>query len=287
MFVAQYSGSLGRFLEFMYNANQPTAGATTTVASRTPFPEFGIIQNVEGDDKSNYNALSMRLQRRAHGITFTGSFTWAHSMDYGSGLQSTDQSMPANSRCFACEYAPSAFDVNRRFVLSAVYDLPFGKGEKFANTGGLLNQIVGGWQISLIYNLVTGLPGTVITSDQANTAGSGERPNASGVSTVLSDPTPNEWFNTAAYSLPPYGTWGNTTRGTFRRPGTNEGDLILARNFKIREGHSLQFRYEAYNFLNHPVWGPPTPSQTSASFSTITITSVPMRQMQFSLKYRF
>jgi hypothetical protein len=288
MYIAQYTGSLGRYLNFMYNSNQPTASAIGTPASRTPFPELGIVTTVNSRDDSNYNALSMRLQRRAHGITFTGSFTWAHSLDYGSGLNSTDQSMPQNSRCFQCEYGPSAFNLKNRFVLSAVYDLPFGKGEKFANTGGVINQIVGGWQVSVIYTLATGLAGTaVITTDQANTAGAGDRPNATGVSAISPNPTPNQWVNLAAYATQPFGTFGNTTRGTYLRPGTNEGDLILARNFKIKEGHSLQFRYEAYNFLNHPVWGPPIQVYNSTTFGQVTLTSVPMRQMQFSLKYKF
>jgi hypothetical protein len=289
MFVAMYSGSLGRRLEFNYDANQPTPG-TTSLASRMPFPEYGVILGTEGNDTSNYNALSTRLQRRAHGITFTGSFTWAHSMDHGSGLQSSDGSWPINSRCISCFYGSSGFDVNRRFVGSIVYDLPFGKGEKFANTGGVVNQIIGGWQISMIYNDNTGLPGTVTnTSDAANVGAAGtEVPDATGLSTKLSNPTPNAWLNAAAYLSQPFGShFGNEGRASFRKPGTNSGDVILARNFKIREGHSLQFRYEAYNFLNHPNWAPPNATQNSATFNKITLTSVAMRQMQFSLKYRF
>jgi hypothetical protein len=124
--------------------------------------------------------------------------------------------------------------------------------------------------------------------DQANVGGATvEHPNATGQSTSESNPSPNHWFNPAAYTTPVFGTFGNVARDSVRAPGKNSGDLTLARNFKIREGHTLQFRFESYNFLNHPNWGWPDFFFSHATFDTITRLSTPMRQIQFSLKYKF
>jgi hypothetical protein len=288
MFEASYTGSIGRRLEGLYNANEPLAG-TSSIPSRLPFPEIGEAQVVYGDDKSNYNALSVRVQRRySSGLTFQGAYTWSHSMDDASAIRG-DTLVPQNARCISCEYAPSAFDVKERFVLSIVYDLPFGKGKKFVNMGGVANEVIGGWQIGSIYSVQTGIPGYPTPgSDQSNTGiGQGrDRLNATGVSTVMSSPGPNMWFNTAAYSLEPFGTFGSAGRNSFRQPGRNDVDLTMLKNFRIREGHALQFRYEVFNSLNHPNWS--TANGTwGATFGRITSTGIPMRQMQFGLKYNF
>jgi hypothetical protein len=290
VFEASYSGSLGRHLEALYNANEPTPG-TTNITLRKPFAELGTLQVVEGEDNSNYNALSLRLQRRySKGLTFQGSYTWARSMDNASAIRGQgDTIFPQNSRCFQCEYAPSAFDIKERFVLSAVYDMPFGKGKQFANVGGALNQLVGGWQIGSIYSLQTGVPGyPTAGGDQSNTGigNSRDRLNATGLSQSLDNPGPNMWFNTAAFSLEPVGTFGNAGRNSIRQPGRNNMDFTMMKNFRIREGHSLQFRYEVFNFLNHPNWGNAT-TAWGANFGKISGTAVSMRQMQFGLKYSF
>jgi hypothetical protein len=288
MLEGTYSGSISKHLYYGYDPNMPLAG-TSALASRTPFPEIGIVTSWQDSDRSSYEAGAARISRRAHGITFSASFTWSRSMDYGSemGLGS-----PQNSRCLSAqcgEYGPSMFDVKYRTPLSFVYNLPFGKGEKFANTGGVINQIVGGWQLSVVYTLQTGGPIlSVISSDQANLGGVGPiHPNATGLSAVLANPSPAEWFNTKAFSLPTFGTFGDVARDTVRGPGKSKGDTTLARNFKIHESHTLQFRFEVYNFANHPNWGLPGWYLDKSSFGVITQTSASMRQIQFSMKYTF
>ena len=87
--------------------------------------------------------------------------------------------------------------------------------------------------------------------------------------------------------MPAFSTFGNVGRDVVRGPGKKKGDTTLARNFKILEGHTLQFRFEVYNFANHHNWGYPTFTLNSATFGRVTQTSVAMRQMQFSMKYRF
>ena len=150
-------------------------------------------------------------------------------------------------------------------------------------------RLVGGWQIGSIYSLSAGLPGyPTAGGDQSNTGigNSRDRLNATGISQHLDNPGPNMWFNTAAFSLEPFGTFGNAGRNTLVNPSRNDMDFTMMKSFRIAEGHALQFRYEVFNFLNHPNWSNPN-NAWGASFGKITSTAIAMRQMQFGLKYNF
>src|SRR5205085_2263773 len=120
------------------------------------------------------------------------------------------------SRCLRCEYGYSAFHTPHRFVLSTLYELPFGNGKPFLNTGGFVNQVVGGWQVG---SLITWQSGRALNtnagSDIPGTGGFGEpRLNATGISPDLSSEqrTTNSWFSSAAFALPRPGTFGNMSR---------------------------------------------------------------------------
>jgi hypothetical protein len=130
--------------------------------------------------------------------------------------------------------------------------------------------------------------------DQSNTGnGNGrDRLNATGQSVNLANPTTNEWFNVAAFSLEPFGTFGNAGRNVIPYPKHNDWDFSLIKQFKIVERSNLQLRVDAFNFLNHPNWGNPGNNYGQATlpqgtFGKITSTSVAMRQLQVSLKLNF
>lgn len=103
----------------------------------------------------------------------------------------------------------------------------------------------------------------------------------------LDTPTTNKWFNTGAFILQPIYQFGNAGRNTIPGPAGFMLDSNVQKNFRIREGHEVQFRWEAYNLLNHPVWGFPNANLSSPNFGRISSTAVAMRQMQFALKYAF
>ncbi len=292
-----YEGSQGRHLQSLYNVNEPTPSAKGSVASRSPFPEIGIMQTVQGGGVSSYNSLGTKLTKRlSGGLTVLAAYTWSRSIDDASAIRGQgDTIFPQNSRCLACEKAASAFNVPQRFVASILYELPFGKGKPFANRGGFVNQLVGGWQVGSIYTLQSGLPGYPTPGpDRSNTGigNSRDRLNATGISPYLDNPTPNQWFNTAAFALEPFGTFGNAGRNTVPEPGRNDWDFSMLKDFRITERQALQFRFETFNFLNHPNWGNPglswgTNATPNPNFGLITSTAIPMRQIQFGLKYAF
>ncbi len=291
-----YLGSQGRHLWSLYDANEKTPGLTS-VPSRSPFPEIGIIQTVQGGDISNYNSGSVKITKRlSGGLTVISSYTYAKSMDDASAIRGQgDTIFPQNSRCLLCDYARSAFDVRHRWVSSVLYDLPFGSGRTFLNRKGIVNEVLGGWQLGSIYTIQSGLPGYPTPGpDQSNTGnGNGrDRLNATGQSVNLSNPTPNDWFNVAAFSLEPFGTFGSAGRNVIPYPKRNDWDFSLIKQFRIVERSNLQVRVDAFNFLNHPNWGNPGNNwgqnvKPQGTFGEVTSTSIAMRQLQVSLKLNF
>src|SRR5207244_4398271 len=120
-----------------------------------------------------------------------------------------------------CEWGLSVFDVRHRFVSSILYELPFGEGKPFAQTG-VGGAILGGWQISTIISKSSGFPRTAyVGTDRSNTGGGQDRPNVTGADPTLPGDQQSiaQWFNTNAYVLNALGTWGNAGRNTFFGPG--------------------------------------------------------------------
>ena len=155
-----------------------------------------------------------------------------------------------------------------------------------------LNAIVGDWQIGNIFTLSTGFPLTVVTgSDRSNTGAGFDRPNYnSGVNPNKDDRDPTRWFNPAAYSVQAFGTFGNVGRNTLISPSIFGWDFSSIKNFNMgyAEGHTMQFRFEAFNFPNHPNWGnPDTNAGNPNNFGVIGGTRGNMRNLQVALKYIF
>ncbi|MCW5980038.1 MAG: TonB-dependent receptor [Bryobacteraceae bacterium] len=293
-----YSGSQHRKLQALQNTNAPLPG-TTSYATRAPFPEYGVLQVVHSEGTGNYNGLGFKLTRRmSAGLTALVSYTWSKSLDSASAIRGNyDDIFPQDSRCLGCDYGYSAFNTPHRFVTSTLWELPFGKGKPLADVGGVLNHIVGGWQIGSIVTIQNGRPLNMAAGyDAPGTATYGNwRLNATGQDAYLpaGQRSSNQWFNTNAFSPPPVGTFGNVSRNRLMGPTTFQWDFSTHKEFQIRESHRLQFRFEAFNFPNHPslgnpnvTWGSRT-STPNPAFGTIRGTAYSMRELQFGLKYIF
>ena len=175
-------------------------------------------------------------------------------------------------------------------MTSALYELPFGKGKPFLNHGGILNQLLGGWQLSSILTLQSGSPFTIRSGrDQANTSRDDDRPVSTGVDAAFARgrQDPQRWFDTTQFFLPVYGTFGNVGRSTGISAGIIGWDFSAIKNFPVHEQHRIQFRFEAFNLPNHANWGFPNSIMSSTSFGTVTSTRGFMRSLQFALKYEF
>jgi outer membrane receptor protein involved in Fe transport len=269
-----YAGSQGQHLFAFYNGNQavPTADpiAALELAPRRPFPAVDAgISTFRSNTNSNYHSLQMSLEKRiTHGLMFQASYTYAHSLDDASSasLGSLASGDFRDQRFPFTEYGNSDFDVRHRFTISYSYDLPFGKGRAVAgNAGGVLNQIIGNWQIAGITSAGSGNYFTVndpfvnsSNSDCGGTVGNCSRPN------IIGNPNGHPcvagtFFNTCAFqsNLVP-GTFGNERRNQVLGPGFQNWDMTFAKLFPVKEQMRVEFRADFFNIWNHtnPLWGP-------------------------------
>jgi hypothetical protein len=303
-----YIGNESHHLRGFQDANQSVNGTVGTATSRAPYPDFTVIQLVQDGANGDYNSLALKATRRfSQGISVIGSYTWSKSIDDTSGIrtQGFDTLFPQNSYCIACERGLSSFDVRHRFVISALYDLPVGKGRTLNINNPFLNGVIGGWQAGGILTMQTGVPGNVTIGgiDNASTADGGyDRPSATGTSPYLSNPTPSRYFGLNSFFEAPAGQFGNVGRNTVEGPGIVNLDAEVHKEFHMpwKESHVLQFRFEAFNGLNHPNWNMPALSilagspqagqpstATRTGFGVVSGTSTSMRQVQLGLKYMF
>ncbi|HVO62103.1 MAG TPA: TonB-dependent receptor [Terriglobales bacterium] len=268
-----YAGSHGSHLYGFYNGNQavPSPDPNAPLAPRRPFPAVdGTIDAFRANTNSNYNSLQLSLEKRmTHGLMFQASYTYAHALDEASSasLGSLANGDFRDQRFPFLEYGNSDFDVRHRFTINYSYDLPFGKGKMFGgNASGVLNQLIGNWQIAGITTAGTGNYFTVTdpfvnssNTDCGGTVGYNcSRPN------VIGNPNatpcqPGTFFNTCAFeSNTVQGTYGNERRNQVRGPGFQIWDMTIAKLFPVKEQMRVEFRADFFNVANHtnPLWGP-------------------------------
>jgi Carboxypeptidase regulatory-like domain/TonB dependent receptor len=302
VFEVTYAGSRGLKQYIYLNGNQaePNPDPNLPFAPRRPLPQLdGAIGWFRSAGFSNYNSLQTRVEKRfSRGLTFLASFTWAHALDIASNadLGAQNNGDFRDFRNPSQEYGNSDFDVRHRFVFSYLYELPIGHGKRMmGDASGVLNQIVGGWQVGGITSVSSGNWFT-ITDDNgvANSDGNSQRPD------LIGDPrgkpcVPNTFFNTCAFADPPSGSFGDVSRNSVQGPGYQIWDFSLFKNFSITERTKLEFRAEFFNVFNHPNLqfaksGPQNSINTTTfgtpQFGFLTGARDP-RQIQLALKLSF
>ena len=302
-----YNGNHSLDLPILADYNQAAPnmnGTTLTYAQRVPIPNYGPITWVDPAGNNHYEGLSARLEHRfSAGLYFLNSFTWGkaigdseQALEYFAGYVEAN---PQNIHNLAQEAGPSSFDVQFNNVTSVVYDLPFGKGRKYAsNLNPIVDGVLGGWELNTINTAHTGLPLNVYynptTTEEISSLSNdyrGEpflRPNVSG---SAASQTKSQMLNTyfAGYTFAtPAGNYpfGDVGRNAFRSPGFEQWDFSVNKTFRIRELAQLQFRSEFFNLTNHTNFGIPGTDISTSSFGQIR-TTYPARQIQFALKLLF
>ncbi len=304
-----YVGSHGADLFGMYNGNQavPTPDPNSPTAGRRPDPNIdGGLNTLRSNLFSNYTGLQLRLEKRfSHGLQFEAAYTYSHALDDASSasLGSQNQGDFRLQTAPYLEYGNADFDVRHRFVFNFVYDLPFGKDQRFAsNLSGIANQIVGNWQVTGIISAQTGNWFTP-TDDLVNIANSDcggavfncARPDVVG-NPNAAPCVPGTLFNTCAFvanTVP--GTFGDAGRNIIRGPGLQNWDLSFIKQFPIRDQMHFEFRAELFNIWNHPNLTFADPTTTNENFSTergtsqfgFPTASLAPRLVQFALKFYF
>jgi hypothetical protein len=291
----------------------PTSLLSRATVSRgqllRPYPQYGAIMVEKAAiGNSNYHALQVRVDRRFNkGVSFLAAYTWSKSIDdtstSGTGLTGPYAYMQ-NYHNRQAERSLSVYDVTHRLVMSGTFELPFGRGKAVgSNMPGALDAILGGWQLNGIATFASGFPliltSSVNTSNSmgemfgAGAPGNGvQRPNNIGRSAKLSGPVVDRltrYFDTTVFTQPPPFTFGNTPRTLpdVRSPSAKNLDLSLFKNFRLGESLLLQFRAEAFNATNTPIFGNPGTVFGTQAFGVINSQGNSPRQVQLALRLAF
>jgi hypothetical protein len=220
------------------------------------------------------------------------NYTWSKAEDTEtvSNWSGGDAYLVQNSYNTMADYGLGNMDMPNIFNAEAVYQLPVGSGKRFVNRGGIVNGLVGEWQLSGILWLHSGSPFTPIMGT-ANLSGSLQNdwyPNriASG---GVPNPSISEWFNTAVFVEPAPFTFGDSGRNILFGPSYKDLDLSLSKSFPIRklgEGAKFEIRADGTDFLNNPNFGEPNTSIGTAGAGIIS-TANTYRQFQLGARLTF
>jgi len=254
---------------------------------RRPYPHFDSVTSAAATwATSAYHALEARVEKRlGRGLTALAAYTYSKLMDLATG-QFSGESLGGggiqNWNNLRADWGVSSLDQTQRLMLNTVYELPLGK-----NLPGPARKLVAGWEIGVIFSAASGGPlGISAATNNTFSQGGGQRPNWTGISTKLSNPTPARWFDTSQFSTPPPYTFGNAPRtfGGSRSDGSAQVDISLHKNTNLTDKLRLQFRAEVFNISNSPRFDPPNVNFGAPAFGTSTAQGNLPRIVQFALK---
>jgi hypothetical protein len=283
-------GTHGAHLTRNYNANQQLYGAPSGPGL---YPDLGSITVQDNGGKSDYHSLQAQYERRlTNGLQFLGAFTWSKTLDDSCG--NLDACAPQYYKNYAIERGLSNQDQSYRMVLSALYELPFGRGKHFGgDVSRALDYVIGGWQLNGIYTLQSGLPFSVTVDGNP----SATRADIIG-NPVVHPGNISHYMDPGAFAIPAstggvFNAPGTAGRDILRGPGSSNMDLALFKNFAITEVLKGQFRLQAYNLTNTPHFANPDSdfshySSTGGTFGQInSVQPYSWRQVELGLRFTF
>ncbi|HYP15447.1 MAG TPA: TonB-dependent receptor, partial [Bryobacteraceae bacterium] len=263
-----------------------------------PHPQFASVNALYYDfNHARYDSLAVKAQKRfSAGLSFLTTWTWSKNYDasFGSGntFTAVPSSAPQNVYDLDAEYGLAIVDVPHRWVSTVSYELPFGKGKAWLGSNRALDYAVGGWQINVVTSFQSGFPLAIVQQNLNSALGFGaQRPNATGVSPEVEGSVQDRldgYLNRAAFSQAPQFTFGNLSRTIdYRGPGQANWDVSMFKTFEFAEGFRAQFRAEAMNALNSPIFNGPDTNLGSASFGKITRQANFPRYIQLGVRFYF
>lgn len=308
-----YTGSDTHLLWRRFDANEDLFNGPNQPAYEVrPYHNYshGMLESANVGHAS-FEGASIRIEQRPiHGFYYLGVYQFAKNEDDESGEADANDTSFSNNLEF--DRALSNYDQRQRSSISGGYNLPFGKGQRFLTTG-IGNAIAGGWTLQPIIAIHSGFPFEVSNSGgtfgQYNAFRAFLVPGETPAQAKLGRRTAKEWYNATAFcstqtlygvapQCPQVTAPGNgipgalAWQGNFRRnlligPPTFQNDFSLIKNFLVHESMTGQFRAEAFNITNHPIFANPNATETSSSAGTITSTAADNRDLQFALKIIF
>lgn len=280
------------------------APTITLQQSLRPYPYYDIISvTTPRNGSSIYHSWLMNVEKRmSNGLVLLASYTFGKLIDEPTsvtlpGQAGSDQVNAGSGYRLGrfnrrLDRSLDPADSANRFVFSGVYELPFGSGKQWLASNRVVNTLIGGWQCNSILVLQNGLPLYIRGANNFIA----DRPNSTGKSARLENPSRSEWFDVTQFVNPPVFTIGNVGRTLpdVRAPGTVSFDFSIFKNTKIKERWTVQFRAESFNVLNKVNLLEPNTTfvaganglNSSSTFGTILSARDP-RNVQLGLKILF
>ena len=288
-----YAGSKGTHLQGVTDRNQDPTPGPGDIQARRPYPFYGGFTSIQNLGSSNYNSLQIKGEKHlSHGLYFLSAFTYSKAINDLPEICCAAP-FPQNSYDIAAERGPADFDQRLRWVFSFDYEIPFG-GSKSHISNRAVDAILGGWHVGGIYTLASGFPfSPLLGNDPSNTGAQvAVRPNQLRNGNLPRDRRSKDmWFDPSAYEQPDPNLYffGNAGRNSLVGPGQNVFDASLRKEFAFTDRHRLEFRTEFFNAFNHPNYAQPDNfiDDDPEAVAHIGSLAIPMRQIQFGLKYSF
>jgi TonB dependent receptor len=287
--TVSYVGNRGYDLITRNSNNAVPPGVYPDLQAAKPYPALGDILLYNNIGDSWYNGLLLKWEKRfAQGLSYMASYSFSKHISDGG------DSVWADPTPFSPEgynRGRSSLDRTHILAINAIYELPFGRGRKhLTNIHPVGNAILGGWQVSGIYNFTSGRPLTFIVPGATLGNGFNTRANIIG-NLDVPNPSAEQWFNPNALAAPLPITYGSSGIGIFDGPGSHILDTSLTKNFYFTENKFLQFRWEMFNMPNHVnlCLGDNSCPETTIGLGTTgqIFSAGPARTMQFGLKFIF
>jgi hypothetical protein len=286
--TVNYVGAHDTRLPDLITGNAATTPGPGDPSLRSPYPYMQPEGYMTTFGHSTYNGLQVSAQIRSQrGLTGQVSYTWSRVLDIGcdgyfTGCSVQDPYHPEK------DHGPASFDQPNVFSTSWVYPLPFGPGQRWTASNTVLNHIIGGWQLNGVLSMSSGLTYNISTDNSipnTNNFFGAERAD------VVGDPnvgaTRLQPFNPAAFAVPDPFTFGNMGRNSLRSDWNRNLDFSVFRSFSFTESTRLEFRFEAFNATNTPVFGIPDNYLGDPNFALVSSTASTERQLQAALKLYF
>ena len=264
-------------------------------------PQLGSGWTWISSANTSYNSLQADFRKRfSHGLDFRAVYTWSNSLDDGDSLNASGADnapgLAEDAHNLRLDWGRSTFDVRNAASINALYDLPFGAGQRFlADARGAKGIFVNNWAFGSIFSYQSGYPFTPELSFNPSNNGDTTDPvrpswNPNFRGKVIPG-TANQYFNPNAFVVPQAGTYGNVARNSLNGPALTEWDASLWKTAKLSERLSFQLRGDAFNVLNHTNLNTPNlvvyssaTAAPSSSAGVVTSTSTTSRQLQVSAK---
>jgi hypothetical protein len=294
LFDVAYVGSHSVKLSGRTNPNQafpdplPGLANATPIQGRRPYSDIGGCICASDQFNASYTALQFKVEKRfSKGLSLLSSYTFSKTLDEET---STAGDFVQSSYNIKGDYGLSPINGKHRVVSTALWELPFGRHQRFGtDLNPFLNALVGGWQVNAIVTMSSGFPINVTSPVDSNQNGGGPvrpdlvcNPNLS-----RGDRTRTAYINTSCFVSQPFGRFGDAGRDVAVGPGVNNWDVSLFKTFLISERFNLQFRSEFFNAFNHTQYLNPDTWTVGTPSYGVLLAAAPAREIQLALKLIF